>query len=117
MVIQPPLLITALGLFLTIYPHLNYLFIHAQKRLTFYFCLPYTGQHGLQLRTQLRELLSSAFPHISIRFVFRPTCRLSDFFPLKDRIPFALRSHVVYKYKCQCCGALYVGQTRRHIHT
>ena len=67
--------------------------------------------------TQLRKLLSSAYPHISIRFVFRPTCRLSDFFLFKDRIPFALRSHVVYKYKCQCCGALYVGQTRRHIHT
>ena len=28
-----------------------------------------------------------------------------------------MRSHVVYKYKCQCCGALYVGQTRRHMHT
>ena len=27
------------------------------------------------------------------------------------------RSHVVYLYKCQCCGALYVCQTRRHIHT
>ena len=24
---------------------------------------------------------------------------------------------MVYLYKCQCCGALYVGQTRRHIHT
>ena len=58
-----------------------------------------------------------AYPHISIRFVFRPTCRLSDFFLFKDRIPFAMRSHVVYKYKCQCCGSLYVGQTRRHIHT
>ena len=23
----------------------------------------------------------------------------------------------MYKYTCQCCGALYVGQTRRHIHT
>ena len=44
-------------------------------------------------------------------------CRLSDFFPFKDRILFAMRLHVVYKYKCQCCGALYVGQTRRHIHT
>ena len=55
--------------------------------------------------------------HISIRFVFRPTCRLSDFFPFKGRIPSAMRSHVVYKYKCQCCGALYVGQTRRNIHT
>ena len=41
----------------------------------------------------------------------------TDFFPFKDQIPFAMRSHVVYKYKCQCCGALYVGQTRRHIQT
>jgi hypothetical protein len=23
----------------------------------------------------------------------------------------------VYLYKCKCCGALYVGQTRQHIHT
>jgi hypothetical protein len=28
-----------------------------------------------------------------------------------------LRSHVVYQFTCQCCSALYVGQTRRHIHT
>ena len=90
------------------------LVIPALKR--FFFCIPYTGQRGLQIRTQLHKLLPKAYPHISIRFVFRPTCRLSDFFPFKDRIPFAMRSHVVYKYKCQCCGALYVGQTRRHIH-
>ena len=42
---------------------------------------------------------------------------LSNFFPSKDKIPGELRSHVVYLYKCQCCGALYVGQTRRHIYT
>ncbi len=114
MVIQPVLLITALGLFSTKYSQPK-LLVHSCSKKTLYFCPPYTGQHGLQLRTQLRKLLSSAYPHISIRFVFRPTCRLSDFFPFKDRIPFALRSHVVYKYKCQCCGALYVGQTRRHI--
>jgi hypothetical protein len=23
----------------------------------------------------------------------------------------------VYQFMCQCCSALYVGQTRRHIHT
>ena len=45
------------------------------------------------------------------------TCRLSNFFPFKDKIPGELRSHVVYLYKCQCCSGLYVGQTRRHIHT
>ena len=28
-----------------------------------------------------------------------------------------LRSRVVYKYTCQCCSALYLGQTRRHFYT
>jgi hypothetical protein len=60
---------------------------------------------------------ASAYPHISIGVGFRPSCRLSSFFPFKDRIPVALRSHVVYQFTCQCCSALYVGQTRRHIHT
>ena len=91
--------------------------VHSCSKKILFFCIPYTGQHGLQIHTQLNKLLSKAYPHISIRFVFRPACRLSDFFPFKDRIPSAMRSHVVYKYKCQCCGALYVGQTRRHIHT
>jgi hypothetical protein len=63
------------------------------------------------------EILSSAYPHISLHVAFRPSFRLSNFFPFKDRIPCELRSHVVYLYKCQCCSALYVGQTRRHINT
>ena len=28
-----------------------------------------------------------------------------------------LLANVVYQFTCQCCSALYVGQTRRHIHT
>ena len=28
-----------------------------------------------------------------------------------------MRSRVVYKYTCQCCGALYFVQTRRYLHT
>ena len=61
--------------------------------------------------------MSSCFPEISFRVVFKPGRRLSSFFPFKDVIPKFLRSHVVYKYKCQCCGALYLGKTSRHLHT
>jgi hypothetical protein len=82
-----------------------------------YFCLPYTGTHSLQIRTQIQRLCSVAFPHISIRIVFRPTLRLSNFFMFKDKIPDALRSCVVYSFKCRCCSASYVGQTVRHLHT
>ena len=115
-VIQPLLLTIASEHFSTKYSRPNHLFIpDSCSKMILFFYIPYTGQQGLQIRTQLHKLLSKAYPNISIRFVFRLTCRLSDFFPFKDRIPFAMRSHVVYKYKCQCCGALYVGQTRRHI--
>jgi hypothetical protein len=84
-----------------------------------YFCLPYTGTHSLQIRTQIQRLCSVAFPHISIRHisVFRPTLPLSNFFMFKDKIPDALRSCVVYSSKCRCGSASYVGQTVRHLHT
>ena len=91
--------------------------VHSCSKKILFFCISYTGQHGLQIRTQLHKLLSKAYPHIFIRFVFRPTCRLSDFFPFKDRILFAMKLHVVYKYKCQCCGALYMLVKHADIYT
>ena len=91
--------------------------VYSCSKKILFFCIPYTGQNGLQIRTQLHKLLSKAYPHIFIRFVFRSTCRLSEFFPFKDRIPFAMKSHVVYKYKCQCCGALYMLVKHADIYT
>jgi hypothetical protein len=91
--------------------------VHTCSKKVIYFCLPFTGHHGLQIRSQLQKFLSSAYPHISLCVVFRPSFRLSNFFLFKDKIAGELRSHMVYLYKCPCCGALYVGQTRRHIHT
>ena len=82
-----------------------------------YFCLPFTGSHSLQIRTQITRLCSAAYPHLNIRFVFRSSTRISSFFPFKDRIPKFLRSGVVHLFKCRCCSASYVGQTTRHLHT
>ena len=48
---------------------------------------------------------------------FQPGKRLSHLFNFKDRIPKVLGSCVVYSYTCQCCSALYVGQTAHHLHT
>ena len=39
------------------------------------------------------------------------------FSPSKTKIPKALRSCVVYSFKCRCCSASYLGQTVRHLHT
>ena len=81
-----------------------------------HFSLPYTAAHSLQIRTQISCLCSSAFPHLNIIFVFRPTLRLSQLFTIKDKIPNALRSCVVYSFTCRCCSATYLGQTVRHLH-
>ena len=91
--------------------------VHSVSKKVLYFSLPYTGKHSLQIRTQISRLCSSAYPHLNIRFVFRPTLRLSHLFSFKDKILKALRSCVVYSFKCRCCSASYLGQTVRHLHT
>ena len=86
-------------------------------RLLLSLVLPFTGNHGLQIRQQVTKLLSSAYPHLQIRIAFRPVSRLSNFFRFKDRLPLKLRSHVVYKFTCRRCQASYIGETCRLLHT
>ena len=81
------------------------------------FSLPFTGSHSLQIRIQIVKLCSSAFPHVTVRFIFQSGRSLSDFFSFKDRIPKLMRSRIIYKYSCQYCRALYFGQMSRHFHT
>ena len=112
-VIQPLLLIIASELFSTKYSRLNH-FIPALKR---FFSFAFHTQASMVYKyahTTSQITFKSLYPYIFISFVFRSTCRLSDFFPFKDRIPFAMISHVVYKYKFQCCGALHACMLIKH---
>ena len=85
-------------------------FVHTAAKIVLYFWLPFTGIHSHQIRKQISSIFSSAFPHL-IRFIFRPTRCLSHFFTFRDRVSEGLRSRVAYSFKCQCCSALFVGQT------
>ena len=82
-----------------------------------YFCLPLTGIHSLQIRTQINRLCNAVYPHLDARFVFRSYRRITSSFPFKDKVPKYLRPSVVYLFMCRCCSASYVGQTTRHLHT
>ena len=42
---------------------------------------------------------------------------IDSMFPFKDGIPLALRSNVVYQFKCSVCNATYIGETTRHYKT
>ena len=87
-----------------------------RKRVIF-FTLPFIGQHSLQIRQQLVKHFASAFPQIQLKIAFKPTQRLSSLFRFKDQIPFAIRSRVICKFKCQWCQSLYIGETFHHLHT
>ena len=114
-VIQLLLLTIASELFSTIYSRLNHLFIPALKR---FFAFAFHTQANMVYKythnfTNYFQKLTHIFLFV-LSFVLRVDCL--TFF--HSRTEFLLGGpNVVYKYKCQCCGALYVGQTRRHIHT
>ena len=38
-------------------------------------------------------------------------------FSTKDKVPYGVKSYVVYKFLCTGCNASYVGETYRHIST
>ena len=80
------------------------------------FLLPFTGQHFVQIRSQLKRLLTSAYPHIELRFIARPSTGLFHFFSFKYRVLLRLRSHV-YFFTCRSCRASNVGETCIHLHT
>ena len=57
----------------------------------------------------------SCFARLYACFIFSPS--KFHLFSFKDKIPKALRSCVVYSFKCRCCSASYLGQTVRHLPT
>jgi hypothetical protein len=87
------------------------------ERLVIPIVLPYTGLCSIQVKSRICKLFSRYMPHVNVRIVFKSSHRISSLFPYKDRIPFALRSGVVYKFTCGGCNAPYYGQTGRHLAT
>ena len=91
--------------------------VHTVPRKVLYFVTPFTGQHGLQVKRTLTKLFRKHFPMAELRVVFKSGPKLSQLFPVKDSIPSALRSNVVYEFRCSGCSARYVGKTTRNLST
>ena len=77
--------------------------------------LPFLGKLSLDLRTRLRNSISKNLPFCKIRVIFKSSTRISNFFQFKDKMPYCLRSNVVYKFSCGRCNATYYGETCRHL--
>ena len=86
------------------------------KKKELFIVLPYLGNLSLALRTRLQNSINKNLPFYKIKVIFKSTIRLSNFFRFKDKMPFNLRSNVVYKFSCGRCNATYYGETCRHLN-
>ena len=78
--------------------------------------LPYLGNLSLAIRARLQNSINRNLPFCKIKVIFKSTTRLGNFFRFKDKVPFTLRSNVVYKFSCGRCNATYYGETCRHVN-
>ena len=77
-------------------------------------CLPFLGKQSFELRKRLSKIISTHFPQCKLNVIFNSNNRLRNVFNFKDKIPFRCRSHMLYRYTCDGCNAIYIGRTRRH---
>ena len=71
---------------------------------------------SLTIRTRLQNSINKNLPFCKIKVIFNSTARLSNFFRVKDKVPFDLPSNVVYKFSCGRCNATYYGETYWHLN-
>ena len=58
------------------------------------------GKLSLDLRTRIKNSVSRNLPFCKIRLIFKLSTRFSNVFQFKDKMPYYLRSNVVYKFLC-----------------
>ena len=63
---------------------------------------------------QLAEIFRTCQKDIKLNVVFRSSNRIRNAFRFKNRIPEYMNSKVIYKFKCNICNDVYIGETKRH---
>ena len=79
-----------------------------------YFKHPYLGSFSIKSKLKLNKIVEKYCKDVKIQIVFQSE-KLSSLFSVKDKL--AVRSNVVYHFKCSGCNSEYVGYTIRHYHT
>ena len=73
--------------------------------------MPFFGNCSYKFKNNLVEFLESNIHCIKINVIFTGGSTIGDMFPYKDRMPFMMNSHLVYKINCDACSASYFGKT------
>ena len=77
-------------------------------------CLLFLGKISIQVKKKLRQIFREVAPDIHPRIVFKSPNRLRNSFSFKDKLPQNLDSMLLYKFTCDTCNCVYIGETKRH---
>ena len=82
-----------------------------------YFKFPFIEKFYKFTENKLQKLTKQSCKEVTnINIVFS-TFKLASLFSTKDKVPYGLKSYVVYKFLCVGCNDSCLGKTNRHIST
>ena len=62
-----------------------------------------------------KKIFDNHIPHIKVNFVFYNNFKIKSFFKIKESLPKALKSLVVYRFTCPKCSLGYIGSTKKSL--
>jgi len=89
--------------------------ISTVEKKTLTLVLPFLGDLSLQTKTKIQKVLKRTLGCCKFQVVFKSQRKLSNILRFKDRLPYDLVSHVVYRFKCGRCNSTYIGESERHL--
>ena len=82
----------------------------------FYVSFPYFGQQSEKFKIEMNKILKKYFGNNTVKFILSNKHTIGSYFPYKDRLPFGMRSSIVYKYSCETCSHHYIGSSSRNLY-
>ena len=80
-----------------------------------YVSLPYVG-NSVFLKRELTSVLSTLYPYVDFKFIFKNPYTIGSLFHFKDTLPVLMQSCLVYFFTCPKCNfGTYIGSTKRLI--
>ena len=77
-------------------------------------CLVFLGKISIQVKKKLSQIFREVGKNIHPRIVFKSPNRLRNGFSFKDKLPLNMDSMLLYKFTCDACNCIYIGETKRH---
>ena len=76
--------------------------------------LVFLGKLSLQIKKKLQTIFRELSPGIKLKVVLSSPNRLRSGFKFKDKLPREMDSMCLYKFSCDTCNCIYLGETKRH---